>query len=905
MKHFRKILALLLVIATLLSISLTASAATVQYTDAKNINHEAAVDVLSALGVINGYANSSFKPASSVTRAEMAKILAFVLNGGEDVGEQYSAACTFADSVSHWAAGYIGYCVSAGLINGKNANTFDPDGKVTGYEAAKMLLCALGYKADLNGLTGSKWNTNTHSLAIKTKLLEELVDYVPANALNRDDTCQMILNTLKATMVETTGTTTAIGNLTITSDVVNTELVNTTSDYRGAGNVDGKLQLMEDVFPELKQQTGIANDVFGRPCTTWALKGTTLGSYPMKAIVNQDATSTGAKVYDIINDLPESVDVYIDGALISTANYTDLADLLASARSTLSASQKASLTAARDGFTSVYTQLRGVSYATLSAAMANISGTSTSGGRPYAAHSVLVQMWKQATETFRWWYLYQGSSSGMTMCPTGSHIEVYYDETTAKLTYCAGYYWYGQVTAMRGDVLDAEGNVVTPGYVTIQTATAPSGVSWDNLQLSDTVTIPCGGSTVSMPMSVINTEDGDVKVGGYIAYYAGINRDTGKHAILYGLPMQRATTKLTRTTTGNGRPYDANVRGDGIYYYRANGGTSGLHTAGDTYDIYYATIGNRNIMFYSEAAVGDYVYIYNAGEKTPAVVQTFQAKVVKSDGTVEILETDQNYRANVGSVAALSTNAAGQTVLSPVGEYSGNFNVRVAINNSNAIVTFDNVSKVAANSTRFVVGTIDTLGNETYTVYRGITKVPTITSARYYAYVEKDNVLDTVFLIDANGISSTEKEGMLIKTGKEIIRTDKSGSFYEMQAILSGKITTMNLSAAAYTNLGANGIHLFNNYTVDANEIVTAINRVTGTAITAFSPADAGIVTLNNAPMTYGDYVLVYTYSVSNNTLAISNVESLYTLNNTYPSYYTLHEYYPNKPLAGIFAVID
>lgn len=359
MKIMRKILALVLVLASLASFALVAGAAT-NYTDARNITHASAVDLLSGLGVVNGYENGSFKPTSSVTRAEMAKMLSFVMNGGKDVGDMYAGACTFADSASHWAKGYIGYCVTMGLINGKNASTFAPDDKVTGYEAAKMMLCALGYKADLNGLTGAQWNTNAHTLGIKAKLFERLVDYTPSKALNRDDTCQMIVNTMVATKVETTGTITDIEGIVITGDVTNTFLTNTHADYASRTDEDpiapgnqNYLQLVEDCFSGIKLTPG-KNDNFGRPCDEWVYKGTVLASQPVTTPVHVSdvASITAVKFLEATGGkIPLTASVYSNGALLSTGDALSLAAQLSNAKSTLSAAQKAEFAAATDANT--------------------------------------------------------------------------------------------------------------------------------------------------------------------------------------------------------------------------------------------------------------------------------------------------------------------------------------------------------------------------------------------------------------------------------------------------------------------------------------------------------------------------------------------------------------------------
>ena len=102
-----------------------------------------------------------------------------------------------------------------------------------------------------------------------------------------------------------------------------------------------------------------------------------------------------------------------------------------------------------------------------------------------------------------------------------------------------------------------------------------------------------------------------------------------------------------------------------------------------------------------------------------------------------------------------------------------------------------------------------------------------------------------------------------------------------------------------------NGLTLFAGYTKDAAGMISSLNKINGTKITSFAPADAGNITLNGTVQTYHKNVLVYTYSVMRNKLEVATVESLYALNGTYDSFFTRHEHLSNKPLAAIFAVID
>ena len=170
------------------------------FTDSADIKSTEAVNMLSALGVINGYTDGSFKPNDTVTRAEMAKMI-FVLRTGSDKATAYENATTkFTDIKGHWAAPYIKYCEAMGIIAGKSATKFDPDATVTGEETAKMLLVTIGYDASKAGLVGTAWAQKSTALATENGLLED-VDASLGLALPRQWAAQMIYNAVDADTV--------------------------------------------------------------------------------------------------------------------------------------------------------------------------------------------------------------------------------------------------------------------------------------------------------------------------------------------------------------------------------------------------------------------------------------------------------------------------------------------------------------------------------------------------------------------------------------------------------------------------------------------------------------------------------------------------------------------------------
>ena len=170
MKNLKKILALVLAFAC--AFTMFAGAAFTDQADIKVENE--VVDTLIELGVINGYTDGSFKPNDTVTRAEMAKMIYVLRTGNSDASAYNNDKTSFTDVNGHWAAGFIKYCQSVGIIAGQSATKFAPDQTVTAQEAAKMLLVTLGYDAQKAGLVGINWASKTNALADENGLLDDV-----------------------------------------------------------------------------------------------------------------------------------------------------------------------------------------------------------------------------------------------------------------------------------------------------------------------------------------------------------------------------------------------------------------------------------------------------------------------------------------------------------------------------------------------------------------------------------------------------------------------------------------------------------------------------------------------------------------------------------------------------------
>ena len=174
------------------------------FTDQDKIVNEEAVDMISALGIVDGYEDDSFQPEKNIERGEAAKMIAVMLNGGKDAVQDTSVS-SFNDvlgSADAWANKYIEYGVSKGILAGVGGDRFAPASNVTGTQLAKMLLVSLGYDADKEGyLDDTSWAVNVNADAASAGLYAGVESIDMSAALTRDNAAQMIWNALQAETV--------------------------------------------------------------------------------------------------------------------------------------------------------------------------------------------------------------------------------------------------------------------------------------------------------------------------------------------------------------------------------------------------------------------------------------------------------------------------------------------------------------------------------------------------------------------------------------------------------------------------------------------------------------------------------------------------------------------------------
>ena len=274
------------------------------FSDQSKIKNTEAVDACTALNIIGGYPDGSFKPEGNITRAEVTKMICVALNGGKEPNLATNATPTFSDvrtnANSAWAEKYIESCASQGIVSGVGAGKFAPAGNVTGTQLAKMLLVALGYKSENEGFTGNAWATNVNTIASAKGLYEGLEKLDVSAALTRDSAARMIWNALQAYEVEYKTTLTTDKNGQLTSQI--------TVQDKVVGSNNDKITLLRDKYD------------------AWVNVGTLVGvSSNEITLTMSDADQTAS---DLVNYIGSGADRYPDPTIKFSKLTTDYSALM-------------------------------------------------------------------------------------------------------------------------------------------------------------------------------------------------------------------------------------------------------------------------------------------------------------------------------------------------------------------------------------------------------------------------------------------------------------------------------------------------------------------------------------------------------------------------------------------------
>ena len=225
---------------------------------------------------------------------------------------------------THEFAGYIAYCSQQGIINGYADGTFKPAGTLTGYQFMKMLLGALGYDGEIEGFTGANWTVNVAKLALGVGLDDGNDEFSGNAYVTREEACLYAFNTLQADMVEyDSKTSVSIGGAEVViagskAQVADQGVYDDTMKAKGLQFAEKyfpkltKTKNDTDPFGRPAAEWKYKSNVIGSYADTSDL----LETYTAKAKRGDLYTLVGSSVVDDLTD-EYDLTVYVDGAEVS------------------------------------------------------------------------------------------------------------------------------------------------------------------------------------------------------------------------------------------------------------------------------------------------------------------------------------------------------------------------------------------------------------------------------------------------------------------------------------------------------------------------------------------------------------------------------------------------------------
>ena len=296
MRTLKKTLCLVLCLAMMVGlVAISASAA--DFPDAEDVENKEEMGLLVGLGVVKGTDDDGdgeadrLNPAGTLTRAEAALIIYRLLTGNVDA-DPAAATTPFSDMAGYgWASGAIAFCADKGIIAGYGDGRFGPGDTLTGAQFGKMLLCALGYDAEKEGLVGNGWDLNVTKWVKRTGLADAAEFGSGTDEISRDFACKMAFNSLTVPMVEYDG----LGTITTTDTTIAlAENLVATGDYlaENFGMAVSEVLVDENGKPESRRAFAAACTVTGVVTENGynALNGavTVIGNTAVKAESGED-----------------------------------------------------------------------------------------------------------------------------------------------------------------------------------------------------------------------------------------------------------------------------------------------------------------------------------------------------------------------------------------------------------------------------------------------------------------------------------------------------------------------------------------------------------------------------------------------------------------------------------------
>lgn len=163
--------------------------------DLSHSRYPEAITFLHEREVLNGYEDGTFRPAKSVTRAELTVLVML-----EHTNRIFAPQSCFADvAATDWFSPYVCGAREMGLITGYPDNRFAPVESVTYAEALKLITTAFALPVD-SAAKGEPWFLPYQKTAHRFALMP-VSSYNPRDALTREGMAQLLYRAIVVTDV--------------------------------------------------------------------------------------------------------------------------------------------------------------------------------------------------------------------------------------------------------------------------------------------------------------------------------------------------------------------------------------------------------------------------------------------------------------------------------------------------------------------------------------------------------------------------------------------------------------------------------------------------------------------------------------------------------------------------------
>ena len=865
-----------LVLALVMTMSLvTVSAGAADFTDDSDIDYKEAVDVISALGIVDGYSDDSFRPDGSLTRGAAAKIICNLILGPTTASALSATTAPFKDvPTTNVFAGYITYCAQQGIISGYGDGTFRPTGSLTGNAFMKMLLGALGYDSTIEGYTGSNWQVNVVKQAVGIGLDDGNDDFVGSKTVTRQEAALYSFNMINATMVEYENQSTiTVGGVEIVTSSARKDVANTTSTD---GNIDGEpngddlMQFGERYFTSLKANPD--QDAFSRPATTWRYNNRLVGTYTDEA----DLTYTSSvELQDVYADLglteaTKATEQYVDGKEadkndIQTLARRDDTDVIGSANGVL---------------TQVWYDEddRGnVDYLIISAIntyVAEVSRVNNDGDDDRSITLAPKGNSNPAGNLDRQFETQDFDRNDLvvyTAAYDGSRYEIQSVDALELTTTAVITAWKGDSTI--DPTVDGKGTSdanFTAGGTTYEYSAKKVIADEDGAALAN------GIADFEVDESEINIY---LDQYGYAIYVSGVEAEKNYAAVI-GIGSSNTHGSETKGVTlllpdGTQKEVTADMDNWNELTFNGNDTNTDRNLVSD---------GRADLVTYTVDDDG----VYNL------------SVIYNKDNGTETGYTN-GFPTGMYQIAAKSTNTTFEN-----GKSLMTINTRFADTTG---TKFDNAVKgtyYTTSETIFMVATPKSGGGYNYNVYVGYQNAPGIddaaTNVNGMAFAMNSyykNQIDVVYIDAAKMAGISGVDTFFVKDGSKIL-TNSDGRYYEFPAIVDEKETTIKIDPSIVENWNGSsislenaskGVYAIDNITMNSKGIITGCD-LQNTAYFTAANGSLGTIAANEVVLgigqnrntatywAYNDDTMVYMVDKDYKTITVSDIDAIYTDDN-------------------------